>query len=38
MGSNQFDKAFEARVFSPKIDGNIPKPIETRLGWHIIKE
>ncbi|MBK6392768.1 MAG: peptidylprolyl isomerase [Saprospiraceae bacterium] len=37
IGINQFDKTFEDEVFSLKIDGDISKPIETRLGWHIIK-
>ncbi len=37
VGINQFEKAFEDSVFAIPQDGYITTPIESRLGWHIIK-
>ncbi len=37
VGINQFEKEFEDSVFSLQNDGDISRPIESRLGWHIIK-
>ncbi len=37
VGINQFEKDFEDSVFALQKDGAISAPIESRLGWHIIK-
>ncbi|MFN8279630.1 MAG: peptidylprolyl isomerase [Saprospiraceae bacterium] len=37
FGINQFEAAFEDAAFSIPKDGDICKPVETSIGWHIIK-
>lgn len=37
FGINRYEKPFEDAAFSIKEDGGICKPIETSVGWHIIK-
>jgi len=37
IGINQFEKNFEDAIFALEKDGDISKPIESRVGWHIIK-
>lgn len=37
IGINQFEKDFEDAIFSLAKDGDISKPIESRIGYHIIK-
>ncbi len=37
FGINQFEASFEDAAFSIPRDGDITKPIETSIGWHIIK-
>ncbi|MEP7267783.1 MAG: peptidylprolyl isomerase [Saprospiraceae bacterium] len=37
VGINQFERDFEDAIFALTIDGEVSKPIESRLGWHIIK-
>ena len=34
---NQYDRTFEDQVFSLKNDGDITKPFQTDLGFHIVK-
>ncbi|NOT36963.1 MAG: hypothetical protein HOP11_06265 [Saprospiraceae bacterium] len=37
FGINQFENTFEDAAFSLTTDGEISRPIETSIGWHIIK-
>lgn len=37
FGINQFESAFENAAFDLKEDGSFSKPVETSIGWHIIK-
>jgi len=37
IGINQFEKNFEDSIFALQKDGEISKPIESRVGWHIIR-
>ena len=37
FGINQYESAFEDAAFSLQVDGEVTKPIETKLGYHIIK-
>ncbi|MEO6191173.1 MAG: peptidylprolyl isomerase [Saprospiraceae bacterium] len=37
FGINQFESSFEDVAFGIPTDGEIAKPIETSIGWHIIK-
>jgi len=37
VGINQFEKSFEDAIFQLEQDGDISMPIESRVGWHIIK-
>lgn len=37
VGINQFEKSFEDAIFQLEKDGDISMPIESRVGWHIIK-
>lgn len=34
---NQYDAEFENAVFALTADGQVTKPVETSVGWHIIK-
>lgn len=37
FGINRFERAFEDAAFGIGKEGNYSKPVETNLGWHIIK-
>lgn len=37
FGINQFESSFEDAAFAIAADGEISKPVETSIGWHIIK-
>ncbi len=37
FGINKYDKAFEKVAFELEKDGDFSAPIETKVGWHIIK-
>ena len=37
FGINRYEKAFEEAAFSLKNDGDYTKPVQTAIGWHIIK-
>lgn len=37
VGINQFEKNFEDSIFALQKDGDVSQPIESRVGWHIIK-
>jgi peptidyl-prolyl cis-trans isomerase SurA len=37
FGINRYQKSFEDAAFALEKDGDYAKPIETTLGWHIIK-
>lgn len=37
FGINQLESAFENAAFALEQDGSISEPIETSIGWHIIK-
>ncbi len=37
FGINKYDKAFEKVAFTLENDGDFAAPIETKVGWHIIK-
>ncbi|HRG32521.1 MAG: peptidylprolyl isomerase [Saprospiraceae bacterium] len=37
FGINQYESNFEDAAFSLEKDGDIAKPVETSIGWHIIK-
>jgi peptidyl-prolyl cis-trans isomerase SurA len=37
FGINQYESSFEDAAFSLEKDGDIAKPVETSIGWHIIK-
>ena len=37
FGINTYERSFEKAAFSLKNNGDISEPIETRVGWHIIK-
>ncbi len=37
FGINRYEKAFEDAAFSLKNDGDYTSPIQTSIGWHIIK-
>lgn len=37
IGINQFEKNFEDAIFALQKDGDFSKPVESRVGWHIIK-
>lgn len=37
VGINQFEKSFEDAIFQLEKDWDISTPIESRVGWHIIK-
>ena len=37
FGINRYEKAFEEAAFTLAKDGDFTKPIETSIGWHIIK-
>jgi peptidyl-prolyl cis-trans isomerase SurA len=37
FGINQYDTPFEDAAFNLKADGEISAPVETSIGWHIIK-
>ncbi len=37
FGINRYDKAFEDAAFALNADGDFSTPIQTTIGWHIIK-
>ncbi len=37
FGINKYEKSFEDAAFALKNDGDFTKPIQTRVGWHIIR-
>lgn len=37
FGINQFEPAFEEATFKLAKDGDVSKPVESTIGWHIIK-
>ncbi len=37
FGIGQFEKSFEDAAFGLKRDGDVSKPVETRIGFHVIK-
>ncbi|MBK6702175.1 MAG: peptidylprolyl isomerase [Saprospiraceae bacterium] len=37
FGINQYESSFEDAAFSLEKDGDIAPPVETNIGWHIIK-
>jgi len=37
FGINQFEGSFEDAAFAIKSDGAYSQPIETKIGWHVIK-
>lgn len=37
FGIGQYERSFEDAAFALKVDGDISPPIETSIGWHIIK-
>lgn len=37
VGINQFDKTFEDAIFALNKDGEVSSPIESRIGWHVIR-
>jgi peptidyl-prolyl cis-trans isomerase SurA len=37
FGINTFDRKFEEAAYALKKDGDISEPVETKIGWHIIK-
>lgn len=37
FGINQFESSFEEAAFKMKADGDISLPVESSIGWHIIK-
>ena len=37
FGINRFERSFEDAAFSIKREGKYSKPVETKIGWHIIQ-
>lgn len=37
FGINRYEKAFEDAAFALQNDGDLTQPVETQVGWHIIK-
>jgi peptidyl-prolyl cis-trans isomerase SurA len=37
VGINQFEKVFEDAIFALSKDGEVSAPIESRIGWHLLK-